>query len=267
MELQGIVDMTEEGLQRILDSLAREQCLQRNEHTALGFRLSPTPAQQEVLNKIRELMGLQKGRPPTLEMIGKALNIRAPTVHDHVCKLETRGWIQRNPLESRSILLTDEPVADEASLPYVRIDILGATGAGARLAYQEKEGELVLSRELFTGYDSDDVFSLRVDGTSMSGAGVLDGDFILILRQNTAYRGQIVVAELERDSVPELTVRYWLHYRGQDWLVPRGPDSNAVRFISGEMAIIGVVIGLLRSSFTRLDLTDLSQADIKFLSE
>jgi repressor LexA len=267
-ELQAMLKMNEEeSFHRILKSLENKRCLRRSENTTLGLRLCPTPTQQRVLHKIRELTGLSGGRPPTLGEIGKALGMAASTVHHHVCQLETRGWIQRNRRERRSIL-----VIDDSPFAYVLVDILGATGAGRRLAEQEKEDELVLSSDLLIGYDPDLVFALRVDGPSMADAGVLDGDIIIVYRRTDAdgridaFDGEMVVAQLEDDSGPELTVRYYLRRGDRFWLVPRGPDPHSIRFDAGGARIVGVVIGLVRSHVQRLTLADLSDAQIDGLA-
>lgn len=267
-ELQAMLKMEERSFHRILESLENKGYLRRSENTTLGLRLRPTSSQQKVVDTIRELTGRAGGRPPTLGEIGKTLRMKAPTVHHHVCQLETRGWIQRDPQERRSIR-----VIDDLLVAYVHVDVLGATGAGRRLAEQQKEGDLVLSSDVLSEYRPGSIFALRVDGPSMTDAGVLDGDFIVVYPRTgpngliVAFDGEMVVVQLEDESGPELTVRHYLRRDDKFWLVPRGPDSRSVRFNPEQARIVGVVICLVRSLVQRLALADLSEDERALLGD
>ena len=115
-----------------------------------------------------------------------------------------------------------------------QIPIVGVVTAGLPiLAVENREGTM--------SWDGDpDCFALRVRGDSMIGAGILDGDCVVIRPQSTAFDGQIVVARLE----DEATVKRLSRKNGQVWLLPENPDYEP---IDGNQAeIIGIVKAVVR---------------------
>src|SRR5256714_8990015 len=131
------------------------------------------------------------GYPPTVREIGVAVGLASPsTVHAHLANLERAGLLRRDPTKPRALELTGRerpetaPVAELEKLPLV-----GQIAAGGPLlADQNVEGYVAVPETLRGD------FLLRVRGDSMIDAGILDGDIVVVKRQEDARNGQIVVA-------------------------------------------------------------------------
>lgn len=179
----------------------------------------------------------ESGYPPTVREIGLAVGLASPsTVHAHLSKLEAAGHIRRDPTKPRAMLLRQDaaaapvsPSADVHSLPLV-----GSVAAGyPRLAEQDVEDWIPAP---FPGD-----FMLRVTGDSMMGAGILDGDLVVVRRCQTADDGQIVVAQIE----DEATVKRLRRADGRVHLMPENDAFEPI--VADEVLILGVVSGVLRS--------------------
>ena len=215
-----------------------------------------TRRQQQVLDFIRESI-VDRGYPPTLREIGAHMGIRSTNgVNDHLRALERKGYLTREDMKSRALRPKDmgpsedvseatngrAPVADNDNM--IEIPILGRVAAGLPILADEHVIDTVnLAPGMLRG--ARDVFGLRVSGDSMIEAGILNGDYIFVRRQNTANRGEIVVALIN----DEATVKYFF------------PEKDYVRFqpANAQMApilvratdfratmILGIVIGVFR---------------------
>jgi repressor LexA len=215
-----------------------------------------THRQQQVLDFIRESI-VDRGYPPTLREIGAHMGIRSTNgVNDHLRALERKGYLTREDMKSRALRPKDmgpsedvseetnghAPVADNDNM--IEIPILGRVAAGLPILADEHVIDTVnLAPDMLRG--ARDVFGLRVSGDSMIEAGILNGDYIFVRRQNTANRGEIVVALIN----DEATVKYFF------------PEKDYVRFqpANAQMApilvratdfratmILGIVIGVFR---------------------
>src|SRR5690349_9407751 len=139
----------------------------------------------------------QHGYPPTVREIGEAVGLASPsTVHAHLANLERAGLLKRDPTKPRALELTgrrrSEPVVREEEEPR-GLPVLGSVAAGGPLlAEQNVEGYIAVPEPLSSGGDEE--FLLRVKGESMIDAGILDGDYVVVRRQQDARNGDIVVA-------------------------------------------------------------------------
>src|SRR5712692_10619393 len=159
-----------------------------------------TDRQREILNYIeREVR--TTGVPPSIRQIGVALGISSTHgVRAHLQALEKKGYIHRSSRTSRGIVSLDRlrRTATRALHETVAIPMLGQVTAGQPiLAVENRDGVLHLDLHLVHGTDT---FALRIQGDSMIGAGILDGDYVLVRPQQSADNGDIVVALLD-DSV------------------------------------------------------------------
>ena len=159
-----------------------------------------TARQQEMLNYIdREVR--TTGVPPSIRQIGAALGISSTNgVRSHLKALEKKGYIHRSLRTSRGIAMLDrlKQVTVSALHETVEVPILGRVTAGLPiLAVENRDGQLQLDPHLVKGADT---FALRIEGDSMIGAGILDGDYVLVRPQPTAENGDIVVALLEDEA-------------------------------------------------------------------
>lgn len=188
--------------------------------------------QKQILAFIREYTTSQ-GYPPSVREIAAAVGLRSPSsVHAHLKRLRELGYLDRDGHKTRAITLTDAPTGGDA------VPILGRVTAGMPiLAVEEAEG--VLHVDLDGKYG--DFFALRIRGDSMIGAGILDGDYIVVRSQNFAQEGQIVVAIIE----DEATCKRLETHDGHIWLMP---ENSAYQPIPGDDAyILGVVAKVVRS--------------------
>lgn len=195
-----------------------------------------TPRQQEILSYIRQEV-LKRGYPPSVREIGKAVGLSSSsTVHGHLGKLEEKGYIRRDPTKPRAIELVNDRELVRKEI--VNVPIVGRVTAGEPiLAVENIEDFFPMPRD-FANYD--DVFMLRVRGESMVGAGILDGDYVVVRQQSHAEDGDIVVALLE----DEATVKRFFKEEDHIRLQPENPRMAPIR--TSQVQILGRVIGVFR---------------------
>ncbi|NLJ33614.1 MAG: transcriptional repressor LexA [Firmicutes bacterium] len=194
---------------------------------------SLTPRQRQVLQFIREEV-MTRGYPPSVREICSALGLRSSsTVHSHLSQLEAKGYIRRDPTKPRAIEVLVDQREDVVPVP-----IIGRVTAGEPiLAVENMEGTLPLP-ESFVG--SGDVFLLRVRGNSMMGAGIFDGDYVLVNRQESADNGDIIVALLDEEA----TVKRFFREKENIRLQPENDMLEPI--ITRDLRILGKVIAVLR---------------------
>jgi len=206
------------------------------------MRPSLTERQQQMLDFIEHVV-TTTGFPPSIRQIGEALHISSTNgVRTHLKALEKKGYIHRSLRTSRGIAMLDrvKNAASEA-IATVAVPILGRVTAGTPiLAVENYDGHLVLDPSLVNG---DDLFALRVEGDSMIEAGILDGDYVLVRRQESAKNGDIVVALLEDD---EVTVKRFFRETNGIRLQPENQRLEPLRVPN--VVICGKVTGLIRTS-------------------
>lgn len=188
--------------------------------------------QQRILEYIASFTA-ERGYPPSVREIGAAMGLRSPsTVHAHLKVLREAGYLERDERKTRALSITG---ASAAAVP--RVPILGQVTAGMPiLAVEEIEG--YVPYEGASGYGK--FFALRIKGDSMIGAGILDGDIIIIRQSSTARSGQIVVALIE----DEATCKRLRIEKEQIWLMPENPAYTPIN--GNECSILGVVVAVHR---------------------
>lgn len=180
-----------------------------------------------------------KGYPPSVREIGQAVGLSSSsTVHAHLAKIESLGFIRRDPTKPRAIEIMED--ASWRKKDMVPVPHVGRVTAGQPiLAVENIEDTYSLPAELI-GRD-DNVFMLDVSGDSMINAGILDGDFILVKETKTANNGDIIVALVDEE---EATVKRFYKENGRYRLQPEN-DSMAPIY-ADNVAVVGKVIGLFR---------------------
>ena len=200
-----------------------------------------TPRQQEIWEFLVEYLA-RHGYPPTVREIGEAVGLASPsTVHAHLANLERAGLLRRDPTKPRALELLHEhrqPAPDEER---TRLPLIGEVAAGSPLLADENvEGHLSIP-ETFRGD-----FLLRVTGDSMIEAGILDGDLVVVRRQQTADDGDIVVALAgEDESASEATVKRFFREGGRVRLQPENAALAPV--YAAHVQVLGKVTGVLRA--------------------
>jgi repressor LexA len=202
-----------------------------------------TTRQREILDMIDRSMR-ERGYPPSVREIGEAVGLTSPsTVHTHLSTLQRLGFIRRDPTKPRAIEVRWDPNSG-ATLerrPMRHVPLVGDVAAGTDVLAQENVEELLPLPVDFCG--DGDLFMLRVRGDSMVNAGILDGDFVVARAQETAERGDIVVAGIFDE---EATVKTYERKGGRIILVPANDRLEPMDFAPDEVHIFGKVVTVLR---------------------
>ena len=176
----------------------------------------------------------ENGYTPSVREIGKECGIKSTaTVHSYLEKLQTKGYLNKATNKKRSVTITK---SNGVSIP-----LIGTVTAGQPIfAYENYEDYYTFPADEFRG---EDLFMLRVQGTSMIDAGIMNGDKIIVRRQQNAENGEIVVAIIE-DSA---TVKRFFRRNGQIVLHPENEALSDMIYNEGEVSILGKVVGLMRN--------------------
>jgi repressor LexA len=205
-----------------------------------------TDRQREIYDYVVEYVD-GHGYPPTVREIGEAVGLASPsTVHAHLANLERAGLLRRDPTKPRALELVGRERDRGAAEPrdVHRLPLVGEIAAGGPLLAEENiEDYLAVPEPLARGGEE---FLLRVKGESMIGAGILDGDIVVVQRQQTARNGEIVVALAGDDeSADEATVKRFFR---EDGRVRLQPENDALEPIYAKhVQILGRVVGVFRS--------------------
>ncbi|MDZ7373536.1 MAG: transcriptional repressor LexA [candidate division KSB1 bacterium] len=197
-----------------------------------------TEKQRRVLALIAERMAID-GYPPTLREIAQHLGVSSKnTVIKYLRRLEKKGYISKSE-KARSIRLLEKAARFQPS-PEVQLPLIGSVTAGQPVLAEENiERHVAIPRSLVR--DSGRYFLLRVTGDSMEGAGILDGDLVVVRSTSEARNGDIVVALLGN----EVTVKRLVVKGNQRYLKPENPRYEEIHPES-EWTIQGVVVSLIR---------------------
>jgi repressor LexA len=193
--------------------------------------------------RAREILGFiqrftrDRGFPPTIREIGKAYGISSTNgVRYYLGLLEKAGHLKRSGKISRGIEGFARGAAPRG------IPILGRVAAGQPILAEESlEGSLDPA-DVFG--DVNGLFALRVRGDSMEGAGILDGDYVIVRQQERAAAGEMVVGLLG----DEATVKFYQPRRDRIELVAANPKyAPIVVGPEAEFRILGIVKGVIRT--------------------
>ncbi len=190
------------------------------------------------------------GYPPTVREIGDAVGLASPsTVHAHLANLERAGYLRRDPTKPRALEVVGRERAaavGEVSAVYqaARLPLVGEIAAGGPLLAEENiQDYLAVPEPLSAG---DDDFLLRVKGDSMIEAGILEGDYVVVHRQQTARDGDIVVALAGADeAADEATVKRFFRENGRIRLQPE--NSALDPLYPDHVQVLGKVTGVFRT--------------------
>ncbi len=225
-----------------------------------------TERQQAILEFIAQAI-VEKGYPPTLREIGARMDIRSTNgVSDHLRALERKGYLERIGMKSRALKPTklgrtflmksleateempekvirvdrdDRPANDAVAIPFYSRIAAGALG----VMDERVERYMHVDPSMLRG--GGETFALRVKGESMIDAGIHDGDTLFVKRQQTASRGEIVVAVVG----DEATVKRYFPEPDHIRLQPENKTMSPIFVRKREMGvfhILGVAVGLFR---------------------
>lgn len=196
-----------------------------------------TEKQSQILEYIKSEI-LNKGYPPSVRDICQAVDLKSTSsVHSHLESLEKNGYIRRDPTKPRTIEILDDNF-NLVRREVVNVPIVGTVAAGQPiLAIENIDNYFPIPAEYMP---NEETFMLKVKGESMINAGILDGDTILVKRQNYAKNGDMVVALVE-DSA---TVKTFYKEDGHIRLQPENDYMDPIML--PDVEIIGKVFGVFR---------------------
>ena len=179
----------------------------------------------------------EKGYPPTVREICKAVVLKSTSsVHGHLKHLEKEGLIKRDPTKPRALEIVDSVVKKEM----INVPIIGRVTAGLPiLANENIEDSFPLPLDYVK--HNNDLFMLKISGSSMIKAGILDGDFAIIERTQTASNGDKIVALIENEATLKTFYRENDHIR----LQPENDEMEPI--IVDNCSILGKLIGIYRT--------------------
>ena len=190
--------------------------------------------QQKILDFIKAEIE-DKGYPPSVREICTAVGLRSTsTVHAHLNHLEAQGLIRRDSTKPRALEVLDGSQVRGRSVPLV-----GRVTAGTPiLAIENIEEYLPLPQSML---GRDEMFCLRVEGESMIDAGILNGDIVVLRRQDTAENGEIVVAMTPED---EATLKRIFYEDGRVRLQPENAAMDPI--YADSVTVLGKLVALIR---------------------
>ena len=194
---------------------------------------------EEKLNKVMDYIRKfteENGYTPSVREIGKECGIKSTaTVHSYIEKLQNKGYLNKTENKKRAVTI--------GKGSGVNVPLLGVVTAGQPIfAYENYEDYYTFPVGEFRG---EDLFMLRVQGTSMIDAGIMNGDKIIVRRQQTAENGEIVVALVNEDE--SATVKRFYYRDGKIILHPENELLQDMVYEVGQVSILGKVVGLMRN--------------------
>jgi repressor LexA len=199
-----------------------------------------TPKQLRILKLIRDSR-VQRGFSPTMQEIADELGVSKVTVFEHVEALIRKGALVREANKARSLSIPDGVVVPDEEQP-LRFPLVGRIAAGMPIEKYEQADELDVMNVLGPQIGRvGPTFALQVDGESMRDEGILDGDYVIVERADSARNGERVVALLPNG---ETTLKTFFKEGDHIRLQPANPEFSPI--IVRDCQIQGVVIGVLR---------------------
>lgn len=197
--------------------------------------------QLEILRYIYDTVD-HRSFPPTVREICAAVKLSSTsTVHGHLARLERKGLLIKDATKPRALEITDEG-KKELGIKPKRIPVAGVVAAGQPiLVVQDIDEYFPLPPDLEN--DAGELFMLKIHGESMINAGILNGDNVIVKKQNTANNGEIVVAMTDEN---EATVKRF--YKEKDHYRLQPENDTMAPIILPEVTILGKVVGLYRNN-------------------
>lgn len=202
-----------------------------------------TKRQRQIYDYIADFVS-RNGYSPSFEEIGDGMGLSSlATVHKHISNLEKKGLLKRDYNRSRSIDIlapkgSMKKAMTMAAAP-LELPLLGRIAAGKPIEAVENPETLSLSD--FTS--SKDVYVLKVMGESMQDEHIVEGDYVIVEKAESARNGEIVVAVVNNDDA---TLKRIYHEGETTRLQPSNAKMQPIIVPSRSVAVQGRVIGVLR---------------------
>ena len=219
--------------------------------------------QQNIINFIIEFVDREK-YPPTIREIGKNVGITSTSVVNYnLAKLEELNFIIRTKEKSRGLSLNWDQLRDHGLVNglanggfqdgAIAIPVLGHIAAGEPIQTIPSETtsaseHITITETMLSDGDarkSRELFALRVEGDSMIDASVMDGDYVIIHRQERAENGQMVAAWIDGDD--ETTLKHWYLEGDKVRLMPANKSYEPIIRDASVVRVQGRVVGMYRT--------------------
>jgi repressor LexA len=201
-----------------------------------------TERQRDILQFIRSFQS-ERGVTPTHREICDHFGFSSyGTVYKHLSLLEKKGLIRRDWNQKRGVEIVEDeaPAAASAATTAARdLPLFGYIAAGRPIEV-DRSDETITVPDRLTGRG--DNYVLKVRGDSMIDDGIFDGDFVIINRRERADNGEMVVASVNG----EVTLKRFYHEGERVRLQPANSMMTAIYAAAREVAVQGVVVGLMR---------------------
>ena len=198
-----------------------------------------TGRQLEILDFVRTY-SRENGCPPTIRECASHFGISLGAIQCQFAALQKKGYLSQSANRSRSVRVIMDEEGYEPPPSVARVPLLGSVAAGKPLLSEENYDGYVNLSEPFVKNDGT-YFALKVKGSSMIGAGILDGDIAVIRQCNTADNGQIVVAVLD-DAI---TLKRF--YR-EDYRIRLQPENDDFKPIyCQDVHVVGILSSIIRN--------------------
>lgn len=199
-----------------------------------------TPKQLRILQLIRDCR-IRNGYSPTMQELADEIGVSKVTVFEHVEALIKKGALTRDPNKARSLSIADGIAVPDEARPF-RFPLVGKIAAGYPIEKVEDRDELDLLDVVGPRPGRNGaLFALRVQGDSMRDEGILEGDYILVERTDTASNGERVVALLPNG---ETTLKTFFRDGDRIRLQPANPEFQPI--VVKDCKVQGIVRSVLR---------------------
>ena len=200
---------------------------------------------EKAILKFIEKQIKEKGYPPSVREIGKAVGLNSTaTVHGYINKLKEKGYIAKEEQKGRTLKLLKGGLEEPKQKPFyggkelAEVPVIGKITAGEPILAVENITDTFPLPIDFVG--NSESFMLVVRGESMIEAGILDGDYILVKKQDIARNGEMVVALIGEEA----TVKTF--YKEKDHIRLQPENSTMEPIIVPDCKILGKVAGVFR---------------------
>lgn len=193
-----------------------------------------TEKQKKVLNFIEEYMD-KYGYPPSIRDIARRFRITPRGAQMHLVALEKKGYIKRSGKKARAISISKRTEA-------ILVPVVGTIAAGEAIdMVEEAEEEIEVPKSMISaGFD---YFSLKVKGNSMIGDHIVDGDYVIIRKQDFADPGDIIAVSIDNEQA---TLKRLSYEDGMVVLKPSNPDMSPIVVEPERVRILGKLVGVIR---------------------
>lgn len=200
-----------------------------------------TPRQAELLTFIEEYQW-EQGSSPTLREMREHFGVSSDNgILKHLKGLEEKGYLQKDDTPRGIKRLDTIKQRMERAANVLEVPLVGTIPAGGPVAAQENIlGTFEIGRDLMKMENG--AFLLRVSGNSMVGAGIYEGDMVLVAPGKEPRSGDIVVALVDGHS----TVKRYIEERGKRYLKAENPEYEDIH-PEEELQTQGLVVGLIRN--------------------